>query len=140
MAAQQGCVDGHEVTGNGGLGAQELGPGHARALNGGVDTVLFEDSPHGGGSNAAAEANEFVGNATAAPGGVVGGYVEGEATQLHRYVGLTGRRGGLGPVAGNPASVPAQQRLCCDDPAGSLRSGWGGRDCTQQGPVLVGEG
>ena len=60
-AAQQGCVDGYEVTGNGGLGAQELGPGHARALRGGVDVVLFEDSPHSAGSNAEAEADEFAG-------------------------------------------------------------------------------
>ena len=35
VAAQQGGVDGYEVAGNGGLGAQELGPGHVRALRGG---------------------------------------------------------------------------------------------------------
>ena len=66
-AAQQGCVDGREVTGDGGLGAQELGPGHARALRGGVDACLFEDSPHSGGSNAVAEADELAGDAAVAP-------------------------------------------------------------------------
>ena len=67
VAAQQGRVDGYEVAGNSGLGAQELGPGHARALRGGVDAVLFEDSPDSGGSNAVTEADEFAGDAAVSP-------------------------------------------------------------------------
>ena len=38
------------------LGAQELGPGNTRALRGGIEAGVFEDSPHGGGSNAVTEA------------------------------------------------------------------------------------
>ena len=72
VVAQQGRVDGHEVAGNGGLGAQELGPGQARALRSGVDAVLFEDSPHSGGPNAVTEADELAGDAAVAPRGAAG--------------------------------------------------------------------
>ena len=50
-----------------------------------------------------------------------------------------GRPAGLGPMAGDSASMPTQQSLWCDEPASSLRSGQGRCDGTQQGPVLVGE-
>ena len=126
--AQRDRVDGREATCDGGLGTQELGPGHARALRGGVDAVLFEDSPHSGGSNAVAEADEFAGDAAAAPCRVVGAHLDDEATQLHRGAGPPGRPGGLGPVAGDAAWVPAHQGLWCDEPAGSLRSRQGCRD------------
>ena len=56
--------------------------------------------------------------------------------------GLVGARkalGGLGPVAGDAAPVPAQQGLWRDEPAGSLRSGQGRHDSTKQGPVLIGQ-
>ena len=139
-AAQQGGVDGYEVAGNGGLGAQELRPGHTRALRGGVEAVLFEDSPHSGGSNAVTEANEFAGNAALAPRRVAGSHLDDETTQLHRGAGPAGRPAGLGPVAGDSPSVPTQQRLWCDEPASSLRSRQGRRNSAQQGPVLVGEG
>ena len=49
------------------------------------------------------------------------------------------RPAGLGPVAGDSASVPTQQGLWCDEPASSPPSGQGRRDRTQQGPVLIGE-
>ena len=42
-------------------------------------------------------------------------------------------------MAGDSASVPAQQGLWRDEPTSSLRSGQGRRDSTQQGPVLVGQ-
>ena len=139
-AAQQGCVDGYEVAGNGGLGAQELGPDDARALRGGVDVVLFEDSPHSGGSNTVTEADEFTGDAAVAPRGIVGGHLDDEATQLHRGAGPAGRPAGLGPVAGDSVSVPTQQGLWCDEPASSLRARQGRRNSAQQGSVLLREG
>ena len=135
-----GGVDGREVAGNGGLGAQELGPGQARALRGGVDVVLFEDSPRSGGSNAVTETDELAGDAAVAPCGVADSHLDDETTQLHRGAGPDGRPAGLGPVAGDSASVPTQQGLWRDEPASSLRSGQGRRDRTEQGPVLVGEG
>ena len=139
VAAHQGRVDGYEVAG-GGLGAQELGPGDARALRGGVDVVVFEDSPDSGGSDAVAEADEFAGDAAVAPCGVAGGHLDDETTQLHRSAGPAGRPAGSGPVAGDPLSVPTQQRLWCDEPARSLRSRQGRRDSTQQGSVLLRDG
>jgi hypothetical protein len=39
-----------------GLGAQECRPGGVVALGGGVDAVLFENVPHGGGGDLDAEA------------------------------------------------------------------------------------
>ena len=51
-----------------------------------------------------------------------------------------GRPAGSGPVAGDPLSVPTQQRLWCDEPARSLRSQQGRRDSTQQGSVLLRDG
>ena len=132
-------ADGREVTGNGGLGAQELSPGNTRALRGGVDAVLFEDSPHSGGSNAVTETSKLAGDAAVAPGGVVGGHLDDETTQLHRSAGPPGRPAGLSPVAGHSASVPTQQGLWCDEPASSPPSRQGRRDRTQQGPVLIGE-
>ena len=86
------------------------------------------------------ETSELAGGAAVAPGGVVGGHVDDEATQLHRGARPPGRPAGLGTVAGDSASVPAQQGLWCDEPAGSLRSGQGRSDRTEQGPALVGEG
>ena len=128
------------LNGNGGLGAQELGPGHARALRGGVDAVLFEDSPHSGGSNAVTEADEFAGDTAVAPCRVVGGHLDDEATQLHRGAGPPGRPAGLGPVASDSASVPTQQGLWRNEPASSLRARQGRRDSAQQRPVLIGDG
>ena len=115
-------------------------PDQQQALRGGVDVVVFEDSPHSAGSNAEAEADEFAGYAAVAPRGVVGGHLDDEATQLHRGAGPPGRPAGLGPVAGDALSVPTQQRFWCDEPAGSLRSRQGCRDSAQQGPVLRREG
>ena len=57
------------VAGNGGLGAQELTPGHARALRDGVEAVLFEDSAHRGSSDPQAETGELAGDAAVAPMG-----------------------------------------------------------------------
>ena len=139
-AVQPGGVDGCEVTGDGGLGAQELGLGNARALRGGVDVVVFEDSPHSGGSNAVTEADKFAGDAAVAPRGVAGSHLDDEATQLHRGAGPPRRPAGSGPVACDSPSVPTQQRFWCDEPARSLRSRQGRRDSTQQGPVLLREG
>jgi hypothetical protein len=59
VATQGGGVDGCEVTGDGCLGAQELGPGDSRALWGRVDAVTFQDSPDRGCSDAVTEAGEF---------------------------------------------------------------------------------
>ena len=98
------------------------------------------NSPHSGGSNAVAEANEFAGDAAVAPGGVVGGHVDDEATKRGGGGWSARRPQGLSPVAGDSASVPTQQGLWRDEPAGSLWSGQGRRDGTEQGPVLVGEG
>ena len=70
---------------------------------------------------------------------LAGGDVDDEATHLHRGAGPPGRPAGLGPVAGDSASMPTQQGLWCNEPAGSLRSGQGRRDGAEQGPILVGE-
>jgi hypothetical protein len=60
VEAAQGCsVDGREVTGDGCLGAQELGPGHRGAVWGRVDAVTLEDAPDGGCSDTVTEAAEF---------------------------------------------------------------------------------
>ena len=85
------------------------------------------------------EAHEFAGDAAVAPGRVVGGHVDNEATQIHRGAGPARRLAGSGPVAGDSASVPTQQRLWRNEPVRSLRSRQGRRDSTQQGPVLVGQ-
>ena len=93
-------VDGYEVAGNGGLGAQELGPGQARALRSGVDAVLFEDSPHSGGPNAVTEADELAGDAAVAPRGVAGSHLDDETTQLHRGEGPGRAPGRVGSSGG----------------------------------------
>ena len=94
-------------------------------LRGGIDAVLFEDSPHSEGPNAVTEADEFAGDAAVAPRRVVGGHLDDAATQLHRGAGPPGRPARLGPVAGDSASVPAQQGLWCDEPAGLAAVGAG---------------
>ena len=43
-------------------------------------------------------------------------------------------------MAGDSASMPTQQGVGCDEPAGSVPSRQGRRDRTEQGPVLIGEG
>jgi len=96
VAAQPDGVDGREVAGNGGLGAQELSPGDAGALRGGADAVLFGEPPHGGGSNAVTEADEFTGDAAVAPCRVVGGHVDNEVAAPQKC--------GAGPAPGRVGS------------------------------------
>ena len=138
-AAQLGGVDGYEVTGNGGLGAQGLSPGNARAQRGGVEAVLFEDSLHRGGSNAVTEADEVAGDAAVAPRGVAGSHLDDDTTQIHRGAGPARRPAWLSPMAGNSAPVPSQQGLWRHESARSLSSRQDRRDGTQQGPVLIGD-
>ena len=99
--------------------------------------MLFEHSPHGGGSNAVTEARELAGDSAVAPGGVVVGHFDDETTKRARG-GWPARRS-RGLVFGGSPPVPAQQGLWRDEPAGSLRSGQGRRDSTKQDPVLVGQ-
>ena len=90
-------------------------------------------------SDPVAETGEFAGDAAVTPGGVVGGHVDDEVTQLHRSAGPPGRPAGLGPTAGDSASVPTQQGIWRDEPGNSPPSGQGRRDRTQQRPVLIDE-
>ena len=58
-STQQGGIDGGEVTGGGGLGANELGPSDSRSVGCGVDTVVLEDRPDRRGSDTVTEVTEF---------------------------------------------------------------------------------
>lgn len=49
------------------------------------------------------------------------------------------RVGWVGPVAGDSATVPSEQGVGGDEPAGSARSGERGCDGAQQRPVIVAE-
>ena len=53
--------------------------------------------------------------------------------------GRPGGRCGLGPVSGDAAPVPTQQRVGGDQPPGSARSRERGRYRPEQAPVGVGE-
>ena len=106
---------------------------------GGVDAVLFEDSPHCRCSDPQADTGEFACDAAVAPCQVLAGHLEHELAVLGAGARAACWSGGLGPTSGNAASVPAQQGLWCDEPARSLPSGQGRRDRAEQGPVLVGE-
>ena len=63
-------------------------------------------------------------------------------TRRRNTTEVRGRHGParLGPVAGDSASMPTQQGVGCDEPAGSLPSRQGRRDRTEKCPVLIGEG
>lgn len=78
VTAHQRCVDAGEVTGDGSLGSQELGPSHVGATGCGVDALVLEDSPDGGGAYVVAEAGEFAVDSAVAPRWVVGSHVEDE--------------------------------------------------------------
>ena len=64
---EQGGVDGEEVAGHCGLGPQQLRPGNRGALGSWINTVAFEDLPHGGSGDVAAEADEFAVDCAGSP-------------------------------------------------------------------------
>ena len=137
VAAQQGGVDGGEVTRDGGLGAQELGPRDSRSVRCRLHAVAFEDPPHGRRSDAVTKTGEFAVDAAVAPGRVVRRHVDDEPANLSGGGRPSWSFGGLGPVAGDAPSVPPQQSVGRDEPAGASWSGERGGDRAEQGPVVV---
>lgn len=73
-AAQGDGVDAEEVRGDHGMGLalNELAPGWSGAVGCGLASVVAEDLPDGGGSDAVSEAAEFAVDASVSPGRVVG--------------------------------------------------------------------
>jgi hypothetical protein len=70
-----------------------------------------------------AESEEFSVDASVAPRRVLGRPAENQAADLGGGRWSSPRPGGLGPAAGDAASVPAQQGVGGDDPAGSFGPG-----------------
>ncbi len=86
-----------------------------------------------------AEACEFALDAAVAPGWVLGGEAEDEFAEFDRGWWSSWSSGGLGPVAGDSATVPSEQGVGGDDPAGSARPGECGCDGAEQCAVVVAE-
>ena len=84
IAAQERCVDGEEVTRYSGLGAQEFGPGHLRAVWCGIDAVVLEDLPHGRRSDLVSEADKLAVDASVAPGRVLLREAQDQLAQFDR--------------------------------------------------------
>ena len=129
--------DAGEVTRDGGLGAQELGPGHGGAGGCGVDAVAFEDPPRRGRSNAVTKTAEFAVEAAVSPSWVLGSEVDDEMPDL----GIGGRpprgAGWLGPVSGDASAVPAKEGVGCDEPAVAAWPGECLGDGAEQRPVVI---
>ena len=85
--AQCDAVDGGEVAGHGGLGAQGLRPGHVGSVRCWVDARVFEDLPDGGRRDAMSEADQFAVDAPVAPRRILGGDLQDQSTQLGRGSG-----------------------------------------------------
>lgn len=117
VAAQRDGVDGGEVACNGGLGAQELGPGHRRAFGCGVNSGVLEDLPDGGGCDGVAQATEFALDPAVAPRRVLVGETKKQPAELGRGRGSTRWATGLGPVPGDASAVPAEQGVGGVEPA-----------------------
>lgn len=84
-----------------------------------------------------AEADEFTVDAPVAPSGVLGRETEDESPEFDGRRWSSRSSGGLGPVAGDSATVPSEQGVGGDEPAGSTRPGERGGDRSEQGPVTV---
>ena len=78
--------------------------------------MVFEDSPRGGGPDLIAEVGEFALDAAVAPGRIVGGHRDDEPADLGGGGWPPCWAVGLGPVSGDPASVPSKQGVGGDDP------------------------
>ncbi len=137
VAAHERGVDGEEVAGDCGLGVQELGPSHLRAVRGRVDAGVGEDLPDSRLSNRVSEAGKFALDAAVSPRRVLGGESDDQFPQLCTswWSAAALMLGWLGPVAGDTTAVLSQQRFGCHQPA---VAGERGSDRTKQGPVVVG--
>ena len=83
------------------------------------------------------EAYEFAVDASVAPGGVLGGEVDDELSELGCDGWSSRSSRGLCPAARDTSPVPSQEGIGGDDPAGSSSAGERCRDGAEQGPVLV---
>jgi len=81
VPAQRHGVDGGKVTGHGGLGPQELGPGDRGPVGCWVDVVSLQYSPDGGCSDTMAETDKFAVDAAISPCRVVGGHLDYKSAQ-----------------------------------------------------------
>ena len=87
-----------------------------------------------------AEPDDFAVDAPVALGRVLRCQPENEPPYFGRGGWSAGSSGGLCPVAGDASSVPAQEGVGGDEPAGSLWTRECSCDRAEQGPVIVVEG
>ena len=105
-----------------------------------VDAAGLEHAPHRGGRELVAEADEFVVDASVAPGRILGREAEDELADLGGGGWSSGASVGLCPAASDALSVPSQEGFGGDGPAGGFGPGECGSDGAQQGPVVIAEG
>ena len=140
VAAEQGCVDGEEVAGHGGLGVEELRPGGVGSFRCWIDAAGFEDLSDGGGGDLLAETCEFAVDAAVAPSRILGGEAEDESSDRIRGWRSSWSSAGLCPVTGDAATVPSEQSVRGDDPGVPSWAGERGGEGAQQRPVVVVDG
>jgi len=101
----------------GGLLAQERPPRQARAPRGWVESITAQRGADRGGRDLHAEAEQFALDPLVAPAGVLGGQANDQLLQVLVERRAASTTVGIGPLAGDQAAVPAQQRLRLDDEA-----------------------
>jgi hypothetical protein len=112
QALERDGVEVQEVGGEDavGLGLQELAPGRAGALRGGVDAGCVEDFPDCGRGDRVAEAGEFALDAAAAAAAVLPGQAQDDLLDGGRGCGPAGAAApGERPFPGYELTVPGQQ-------------------------------
>ena len=97
-------------------------------------TDIYSEAPQ-----VVAEPGEFAVDAAVSPSRILGCEAQCESANLCRGRWPARRSLWLGPVPGDAASVPAQQRVGGDQPPDSARSRERGRNRSEKAPVGVGE-
>ena len=104
-----------------------------------VDSGVVEDLPDRGRSDRVAEPSQFAVDAAVSPSRILGCEAQCESAKLRCRRWPARRSLWLGPVSGDAAPVPAQQRVGGDQPPGSARPRERGRNRSEQAAVGVGE-
>jgi hypothetical protein len=111
QAAQEDRVDVGEIDGEDrmGLRGEELAPGRAGPLRGGIDACGLEDLPHRRRGDPVAEADQLALDTAVTPGRVLAGHPQDQRADRLRGGRTAWLSSPVGPAAGDEASVPAQQ-------------------------------
>jgi hypothetical protein len=141
-AAEEDGVDVGEVDREDrvGLRGQELSPGRAGALRGGVDASVLQDCPHGGGGEVVAESEKFALDAPVAPGRVLASHPQHQGPDRLWGGWAAWLASWVCPAVGDEVGVPAQQGSGRDEPEPAQLGGQQFAQRAEDGAVDPGQG